>query len=422
MTLFSSQAVPIVVSGGGAGQVTLAQPIQGNGFVTFELEQSGGGFQIVSRLNTSAASGAANSISALLTSLNVGFFQSVSAFIGAPSGNNEEQTASTSVSSDPTMNWAQLNKAAAAQSQVAAAPGIRPNTISSGLWARGSGGSFTVRGTSVAAFTGASVPQGVKVQNSFAGLQVGIDTGVFNIDNTGWNLHLGITGGSVFADGKQKIGAVTSGVFDVPFIGIYSALTNGPFFSDLSYRHDFFDTRISNQLAGLSGARIQMSSDAVSGSAGYRFDYERLFGSELPYFIEPSGSMSYTNTNLGSLPVTGGVLQFRDIESILGRFGLRFGTAFQAGDNLALQPFITGSVWHEFAGNTISRFVSANIANDPSAFVPIVTDRVGTFGQVGVGISAQILDTPILGYIRSDFRFGDKLEGYAVNGGIRYQF
>jgi autotransporter-associated beta strand protein len=421
---FSTQAIPVVVSGGGAGQVTLAQPIQGSGFATFELEQSSpGSYQIVSRLNTSAASGAASSISALITSLNVGFFQSVSAFIGAPSGNNDEKTASTSVSTDPTMTWAKLNQAAAAQTEVAAAPGIRPNTISSGLWARGSGGNFTVRGTSTAVFgPGTSVPQAVKVENSFAGMQVGIDTGVFNIDNTGWNLHLGITGGSVFADGTQKIGSQTTGVFDVPFIGVYSALTNGPFFSDLSYRHDFFNAKISNQLAGLNGANLKIESNAVAGSAGYRFDFESLMGTELPYFIEPSGSMSYTNTSVGSLPVTGGVLQFRDIDSILGRFGLRFGTAFQATESLALQPFVTGSVWHEFAGNTVSRFVSANIVADPNAFVPIITDRVGTFGQVGVGVSAQVLDTPFLGYVRSDFRFGDKLEGYAVNGGIRYQF
>ncbi|MBM0203984.1 autotransporter outer membrane beta-barrel domain-containing protein, partial [Micromonospora sp. STR1s_5] len=422
--LFSSTPVPIVVSGGGAGQVTLSQPIQGSGFATFELEQTGGGsFQIVSRLNVNAASGAAGSISALITSLNVGFFQSVSAFIGAPSGNNnDDKTASVSVSSDPKMSWAALNKAAAAQTEVAPAPGIRPNTISSGMWARGSGGEFIVRGTSTAVFGPTRVGAATKVDNSFAGMQVGIDTGVFNIDNSGWNLHLGITGGSVFADGTQKIGAQTTGVFDVPFIGVYGALTNGPFFSDLNYRHDFFNARISNQLAGLNGANLQIESNSVSGSSGYRFDFEGLFGTELPYFIEPSGSMSYTNTSVGSLPVIGGTLLFRDIDSILGRFGLRFGTAFQATENLALQPFITGSVWHEFAGNTVSRFVSANIAVDPNAFVPIITDRVGTFGQVGVGISAQLLDTPLLGYVRSDFRFGDKLEGYAVNGGIRYQF
>ena len=434
-TFFSSQAVPVVVSGGGAGQVNLAQPIQGNGFVTYELEQSApGSFQIASRLNTSAASGAASSISALLTSLNVGFFQSVSAFIGAPSASGEEDcsaasarlnprcTATSSVSTDPRRTWAQLNQAAAAQAEVAPNPTITPNTIASGLWARGSGGDFTVRGTATSTFGAVNVGQAVKVENSFAGLQVGIDTGVFNIDNTGWNLHLGITGGSVFADGTQKIGSPTRGVFDVPFIGVYGALTNGPFFSDLSYRHDFFNARISNQLAGLNNARQQISSDSISGSAGYRFDFENLFGSDLPFFIEPSGSMSYTHTNVGSLPVTGGVLQFRDIDSILGRFGLRFGTAFQATESLALQPFITGSIWNEFAGNTVSRFVSANIAADPNAFVPIITDRVGTFGQVGVGVSGQLLDTPLLGYIRSDFRFGDRLEGYAVNGGVRYQF
>ena len=201
------------------------------------------------------------------------------------------------------MSWAKLNATAAAQKEVAAAPGIIPNTISGGMWARGSGGEFTVRGNSTTFFGGgATASQAFRVENSFAGMQVGIDTGVFNIDNTGWNLHLGITGGSVFADGTQRIGSQTTGTFDVPFIGVYAALTNGPFFSDLNYRHDFFNARISNQLAGLSGAPLKIESNSVSGSSGYRFDFENLFGSELPYFIEPSGSMSYTNTGIGSLP------------------------------------------------------------------------------------------------------------------------
>ncbi len=81
--------------------------------------------------------------------------------------------------------------------------------------------------------TGLPIPSPSRVTNNFAGMQVGIDGGVFNIDNTGWNLHLGATGGEVFADGRQQLGTDTRGNFNVPFVGVYSALTNGPFFSDL---------------------------------------------------------------------------------------------------------------------------------------------------------------------------------------------
>lgn len=434
--LFSATPIQVVqANGGGGGQVVLSQPIQGNGFTTFELiSNAPGSYQIVSRLNTASAAGTTGSISALITSLNVGFFQSVSAFIGAPNPNNNPDdcqsagsrnnpncTTTASVSTN-NMTWAQLNSAAAAQSEPAPAPGITPNTISGGLWARGVTGDFTVRATNTAVFGATRTSSPSRVENGFAGMQVGIDGGLFNIDNTGWNVHVGVTGGEVFAQGQQKIGSDTRGTFNVPFVGFYTALTNGPFFSDLSYRHDFYDSRFSDTLAGLNQQKINIGSNTVSGSTGYRFDFESLFGTELPYFIEPSASMSYTNTFVGAFPVIGGSLKIDNIESIIGRFGVRFGTAFQATDQIALQPFVTFSVLNEFAGDVRTRFITTPTPLVASSEVPILTNRVGTFGQIGVGSSFQILDTPIIGYIRSDFRFGDRLEGYAVNGGLRYQF
>jgi hypothetical protein len=52
----------------------------------------------------------------------------------------------------------------------------------------------------------------------------------------------------------------------------------------------------------------------------------------------------------------------------------------------------------------------------------LTTDRVGTFYQAGVGISAQVLNTGLLGFVRGDFRFGDQLHGWAAIGGVRYTF
>jgi hypothetical protein len=48
--------------------------------------------------------------------------------------------------------------------------------------------------------------------------------------------------------------------------------------------------------------------------------------------------------------------------------------------------------------------------------------RIGTFGQLGLGVSGQVVQTGLLGFVRGDWRFGQNLSGYAVVGGLRYQF
>ena len=50
------------------------------------------------------------------------------------------------------------------------------------------------------------------------------------------------------------------------------------------------------------------------------------------------------------------------------------------------------------------------------------TTRVGTYGQFALGVAGQLVGTGWLGYVRGDYRTGDNIEGYSVNGGIRYQF
>ena len=47
------------------------------------------------------------------------------------------------------------------------------------------------------------------------------------------------------------------------------------------------------------------------------------------------------------------------IRSTLGRLSLRVGTSVQSG-NLALTPFFTASVFHEFAGNVTSNFATCS--------------------------------------------------------------
>ncbi len=50
------------------------------------------------------------------------------------------------------------------------------------------------------------------------------------------------------------------------------------------------------------------------------------------------------------------------------------------------------------------------------------TERVGTFGQVGGGLQLRLLDSPWSGFVRGDYRFGDKIDGFALNAGVRGNF
>jgi len=52
----------------------------------------------------------------------------------------------------------------------------------------------------------------------------------------------------------------------------------------------------------------------------------------------------------------------------------------------------------------------------------LTSSRVGTYGQFALGVAGQLLGTGWLGYVRGDYRIGDNIEGWSVNGGVRYQF
>ena len=352
--------------------------------ISYQLQQSAGDptFNLTSMLNTGAAGTVPAGIYAILTSLNTGFFsgnlvQNGSAFVGEPT--------------DPV-----------------------PNQINGGPWVRFAGGQNDVRATILAQDT--TAPS--KVRTNFNGFQVGVDLGVANVENTGWNTHLGLTGGLVAFTTNDLLLSDVGSSNHVPFMGIYGAVNGHGFFADFQVRKDFYDMQLNNTAANLAGANLNGNAVSANGSAGYQF--------ELPqsWFIEPSGALVYSQLHVNSLLVTidpangmFGEMDFNPVNSLLGRLGLRAGTTYVCEPlQLVLQPFGSASVWHEFEGNTQTNFVSGNVS------VPLGVTPIGTFGQLGLGSSFQVLKTGFLGFVRADWRFGENVSGYDVVGGLRYQF
>jgi opacity protein-like surface antigen len=338
--------------------------------------------------------GGINALSSVINTVNTAFLTNTSAFVSAPGD-------------------------------------AAPNQEGGGVWVRGVAGSVETKATG--AFIGTMGPWvgsancNTKVDQDFGGFQAGHDIAVLNDSAWGANWHFGITGGylqSKFRDASPD--GSLKGDFQVPFAGLYSAFTRGNLYADVQARADFLQGRLNDPVAnGIFSQRLDARGYSLTGNIGYRLDLPSS------WFLEPSVGGVLSRVNVDPFDISGtavlgagysspGGVQIRNIESQLGRAGVRFGTSITSPDGLmAAQPFFAASVYHEFADGASAVISPYGGASSWGVFT---TSRVGTYGQFGIGSSFQFLNTGWLGYGRVDYRTGDNLEGVSFNAGARYQF
>jgi hypothetical protein len=312
---------------------------------------------------------------------------------------------------------------------IASPPGTQPDQFAGGVWIRGVGGQSTMEaantGTRVNPTTGNTGAHDcfLSTRSTFAGVQGGIDIGRLDFGNSGWNGHVGVTAGYLSLDNTRSALSVA---VDVPFVGLYAALVRGGFFVEAQVRADFFEMRLSDPSIAVRGQTIGATSLGITSSVGYNFN----IGS---FFVEPSVGVVYAQTDVDTwrmhtiLPAARGptphtvVTNLDSIETLLGRISARVGTSFVTGQ-LSLQPFLAASLWHEFAGGSAASITNTNLVTGQTAFIDNSTSRIGTFGQYSIGVAGSIPDSRWLGYARFDYRKGSNIDGWGINGGIRYQF
>jgi outer membrane autotransporter protein len=358
------------------------------------------GSNVQQSINLGAAT--LNSIVGTITSLNVGFQTQTSAFIGSP-------------------------------------PDPQPGQLGGGSWIRGVAGRTDLSATTQGPVALGPIAIGPvncesKSRTDYAGFQVGQDIARLNLG--GWNLHVGVTGGYSETEGRTGISEAR---FEVPFAGVYAALTGGGgFYIDGQARWDFYQMSLSDPVQFLRQQRLDGRGFSFASSTGYNIRLGNNF------YVEPSAGVLVSRTRIDDLNfianVAGagftvpGTLSFDEIKSTLARAGIRAGTSFTAG-GMTLSPYGVVSVFHDFEGKASGNYTShcgfpgsgcVNVAN--GAVVPfefltgLNSSSVGTFGQYSLGITGQVTNTGWLGYARVDFRKGDNIEGVGMNGGIRYQF
>ncbi len=328
---------------------------------------------------------------------------------------------------------------------VSAPGGAQADQTSGGVWARAIAGSVDSKSDSTSTAdltktTGIFAPpflatgtQNCHQENKqdYAGFQVGADLGKLNLGSTGVNWHFGITGGNFYARAQEQTlpGSATAfptgdlkGNFEVPFVGVYSVFTAGNFFTDAQLRMDFYRSTASSAEQHFSGVKGEAQGLSFTTSTGYRV------GLPSNWFIEPSigGVLSQTKVDPIVTPwdAGGGIstLRISEINSVLGRATVRIGTSFTEG-NYTWQPFVTASILHEFAGSvTSTQTISTSDPFYDKAVFTTVTERVGTYEQVGLGTAVVIGNTGWLGYGRGDVKFGENVNGWGLNFGVRHQW
>jgi outer membrane autotransporter protein len=343
-----------------------------------------------------------------------------------------------------------------------------PNQVFGGAWARGIAGEVTTKSSSTSTGNLTFLPNNnlgtatgscnEKTQVTYAGYQAGVDLAKLKIGDGETNVYFGATVGYVGASasdvttgtgalvtpgGNFALPADFSGQFQVPFVGAYGALTRGGFFVDGQLLASFYEPQLNSPSTGLFDQRMNARGLSVNGNIGYHYDTGWN-----NWFVEPSVGVNWSRVQVDPLSFAGTfatlvnpaattalpntTLQINDIDSVLGRIGVRVGTTATWG-NLAITPFASLALWHEFAGNVTAAASGltngiANNVNGGGAIQPLLNtgslsvSRVGTYGQLSGGVAWQFIGTGWLGYARFDVRDGENITAVGFNGGLRYQF
>jgi outer membrane autotransporter protein len=153
---------------------------------------------------------------------------------------------------------------------------------------------------------------------------------------------------------------------------------------------------------------------SVEAGKPYRFDNG--------YFIEPQAQLIYQwigmDPGLQTTTNSTARVTFSNVESLVGRIGARFGRTWVRDDGTPrrreLTAWIRPNIWHEFLGNPVTRFSSAD------GPVPFHSGLGGTWGEINLGVSGQVDQNATL---FANFSYHQSFDGsgHALSGkvGIR---
>ncbi|MCC2688433.1 MAG: hypothetical protein K0S21_1236, partial [Rhizobiaceae bacterium] len=309
---------------------------------------------------------------------------------------------------------------------------VEANTCAPGGYGRLFGGGASAETTTTSS---ASTPMVTEIDLTYAGAQIGVDFGCFNLGDSGASINVGLLGGVNSGSSKQNQPVPPAGStliseneFDSRYFGVYATYLKGSFFSDLQVTYDETSFQINSfSIVGgvptnyVVGQEPDSERLTVSGSAGYAFTFNE-------YALVPSAGFAWSHTKTDAIPLASanGLLTFHDLDSVVGFASVAFArTIILPSETSAIQPFVTATIYSDFGDD---QEVTYTDDANPGGILS-TTDNLGTFGELSVGLNYRsILEDGGAGLrelsagIRGDLIFSDRVLGGRLTGQLRLQF
>lgn len=285
-----------------------------------------------------------------------------------------------------------------------------PDTWKSGLWIRGGGESIRTQST----VNGGNAPTSTNTRfsNSFGGIQGGLDEGLYNIQNSGINAHLGLMGGEAFGSSSDDQLAEVSTKANVPFVGVYGALTGGGFEGTVLWSHSFINMTVSDgRFGGAANQGLDAQGDTFAADVRYVAAFSNGFS------LTPLAAIFTSQTHINNLGTSFGSFSYKTIDSTLGRIGLKGAIAFGLSEDLIVSPYVKAILWRETGGNSVT-----TLTQGLNALPPVNATGAGTFGQGSLGFTTQSLHSGFSSFAQASSFVGSTVQGWALSAGMRYDF
>jgi autotransporter family porin len=156
---------------------------------------------------------------------------------------------------------------------------------------------------------------------------------------------------------------------------------------------------------------------------GYTASLENGYPYEVDkdWYVEPQIQAIYSFVDLDSSDDIGATVRFKDVESLVGRVGVRIAKDWDKEGNdknvRRTNAWIRPSIWHEFKGQPKTEFSSQ------SGYIPFESDIQGTWGEVNLGVDYQASQRSTV-TVSAGYRegFDRDSHGYDAMLGFRFLF
>ena len=193
-------------------------------------------------------------------------------------------------------------------------------------------------------------------------------------------------------------------------VGAYASYLNGGLFIDTLFKADILTIK-SDISSGLPSS-LDANNIGARLDSGYRFG-----GFRDGMFYEPLATISVVDSQIDDFARNGNSVKFDEGTSVRGRLGLRVGTSFKAAQELTVEPFVIGSVWHEFKDDNQAALISTG-----ATLFNLADSLTGTWGEVSAGVNLYNIGAGASGFAKVDVVLGDDVNGVGGQVGVHYKW